>query len=291
MNNHEKEIERFQINAVFGLGGGELADEPWTVKDGDREIAYPYHYDGLPEYLEHHGDYPDHYATGVQYRTLIACGLYGAPGEVLIDSDGTTWKRIQSYPSSGETDCPGTDDDADDEAECPLCGDTGTHGMVCIGEGWAEWVYRSSVVHLRETDSRKIACGYDAVKAYRPEDLTADIELVTCEDCKYAHDEACAERAEQEYRDSGPMPESDPDRFRWLGYQRFACEETGEPYGSFEIFHSDSADLTNEDGERMARGFYWVAGFPGCLWDGDPMGPFDTAREAFDDASGWEENG
>ncbi len=33
-------------------------------------------------------------------------------------------------------------------------------------------------------------------------------------------------------------------------------------------------------------GFYWRPCFPGCLPDGDPIGPFPTWRDALDDARG-----
>lgn len=31
-------------------------------------------------------------------------------------------------------------------------------------------------------------------------------------------------------------------------------------------------------------GYYYAFGFPGCLHDGDPIGPFTTEQEALDDA-------
>jgi hypothetical protein len=33
----------------------------------------------------------------------------------------------------------------------------------------------------------------------------------------------------------------------------------------------------------MLSGWYWWACFPGCLPDGDPVGPFGTEQEAIDD--------
>lgn len=59
------------------------------------------------------------------------------------------------------------------------------------------------------------------------------------------------------------------------GYHPFHMEETQEPHGSFEIFH-------------QTRGWYWAAGFPGCLHDGEPSGPFATSRQALEDADGWD---
>ena len=56
-----------------------------------------------------------------------------------------------------------------------------------------------------------------------------------------------------------------------------------------EVFHHDSRDnVTFENGELshygMETGWYWWACFPGCLPDGDPMGPFATEAEALEDA-------
>lgn len=86
----------------------------------------------------------------------------------------------------------------------------------------------------------------------------------------------------------------------------------GEVYGSFETFQWDRFDCqdagmieqdeTSETGWvwfdfRMGgtyredadptdyEGFYWRACFPGCLPDGDPMGPFPSEQAAIDDAN------
>lgn len=54
-----------------------------------------------------------------------------------------------------------------------------------------------------------------------------------------------------------------------------------EPYGSFETFYlahkADEADYE--------QGWYWWACFPGCIPDGDPMGPFATEEDAISDAN------
>ena len=60
---------------------------------------------------------------------------------------------------------------------------------------------------------------------------------------------------------------------------------------SLEIFYSDVKDQTaetcfwnREDNEPVGSGwFYWHC-FPGCLPEGDPMGPFDTEDLAQKDA-------
>ena len=35
---------------------------------------------------------------------------------------------------------------------------------------------------------------------------------------------------------------------------------------------------------EQKRGYFWAASFPGCLWDSDPVGPFDSEAEALADA-------
>ena len=90
-------------------------------------------------------------------------------------------------------------------------------------------------------------------------------------------------------------------------------DEDGNEYGSFEVFHMDENDLvdvnhaiyeevamslngfngvnyTDEEVEEIASedylppGWYWWACFPGCLPDGDYMGPFASYEEALEDA-------
>jgi hypothetical protein len=68
-----------------------------------------------------------------------------------------------------------------------------------------------------------------------------------------------------------------------MGYHAFKDEE-GKEYGSFEVFHTDG--IGGGDYETQEPGFYWQACFPGCLPDGEPMGPFDTESAAIEDAQG-----
>lgn len=58
-------------------------------------------------------------------------------------------------------------------------------------------------------------------------------------------------------------------------------DASGYPYGSFETFR-----ITRENrGEAGLRcGHYWQACFPGCMPDGDPMGPFRSEFAAIRDA-------
>ena len=57
-----------------------------------------------------------------------------------------------------------------------------------------------------------------------------------------------------------------------MTYYSFHSDE-GEPHGSFEIFQ-----------ENKDPGWFWWACFPGCLPDGEEIGPFKTWKECFNDA-------
>jgi len=64
----------------------------------------------------------------------------------------------------------------------------------------------------------------------------------------------------------------------------------GQEFGSFEAFYlgnDGSAYGRNhltEEGTFAPSGWYWWPCFPGCLPDGEPIGPFETEREAIQDA-------
>jgi hypothetical protein len=58
------------------------------------------------------------------------------------------------------------------------------------------------------------------------------------------------------------------------GYHQFHDDETQESYGSFEVYENNG-------------GWFWQPGFPGCLADGDPTGPFATSQQAHEDADEW----
>ena len=65
-----------------------------------------------------------------------------------------------------------------------------------------------------------------------------------------------------------------------------------------EVFYLDarearemSAECFDGDDDLYHAGWYWWSCFPGCLPDGDPVGPFSTETEALEDAqSGAEED-
>ena len=79
----------------------------------------------------------------------------------------------------------------------------------------------------------------------------------------------------------------------FTGYHRFENPETGERYGSFQVFLDDAdfAKLPRHryrdydiEGNPVKPGWYWWACFPGCLPDGDAIGPFATPKDAYYDA-------
>lgn len=170
----EKEVERIQVECVFGLGGGELhIPHPRFPDEWDGSIRY--WYEGPPEYYEaelrHLGD--------EEYRTAIQDCMYGQP-DVPVG-----WKLIAQFRSSGERECwwcrPGTDwDKSEDQAQTPGGTNTGYRGdpkcqlcegsgYVYLGDGMCELVYRRILcpicgeeIHLdgKTTDGRLIgSCG------------------------------------------------------------------------------------------------------------------------------------
>jgi len=74
----------------------------------------------------------------------------------------------------------------------------------------------------------------------------------------------------QEYSD--PLRENDP----------HALPDIEITYWSAETNADFIRDYPNEEG--MEPGWYWQPCFPGCLPDGEPVGPFDTYEEALADA-------
>lgn len=152
-----------QVECVFGLGGGELADGP---KDG---FPFAYWYEGGPDYMGRaereaaewcscHGadgqdECPECNGHGsYEVRTVIADCLYGEP------TLPAGWTKVQMFISSGEAECghcgPGTEWDGSEaqtkatpdsatgykgDKACKLCEGS---GYVYIGDGWAEVVIR-----------------------------------------------------------------------------------------------------------------------------------------------------
>jgi|TARA_R110000851_G_scaffold14809_6_gene49775 hypothetical protein len=77
------------------------------------------------------------------------------------------------------------------------------------------------------------------------------------------------------------------------GYHRFHTDniyEYGpqESYGSFEVFWHDDKSVSNQETYHdMVAGWYWAAGFPGCMYDSAPTGPFAYSQQAHEDADEW----
>lgn len=79
----------------------------------------------------------------------------------------------------------------------------------------------------------------------------------------------------------------------YAGYHRFVGDD-GSPYGSFEIFFHRGGHMVDQDPDDgmplddwrdpEPPGWYWLACFPGCLPDGDSVGPFSTSMDAYYDA-------
>ena len=72
---------------------------------------------------------------------------------------------------------------------------------------------------------------------------------------------------------------------KYAGFHKFHNED-GESYGSFEVFWNNlSKRVTDDEGEPYPSGWYWWACFPGCLPDGDMIGPFASSLDAYLDAN------
>ncbi len=132
-----RDIEREEVEIVFGLTGGELSDRPWAV--------FRHWYEGPPAY--HKEDLPE---EGM-YRTAVTCALYRTLPKELEDGRAV-YKLEQSFEGSGEAPCPGSDEGDGRVAEnqcnthgrCWYCDERiyEPHSFVYIGPGWVEAVYR-----------------------------------------------------------------------------------------------------------------------------------------------------
>lgn len=193
MSDHERE----QIEWVFGLTGGELADKPiaysYTNDHGEeREGTFLYHYDGVPDYAGK-SEFADLYSDDCEYFTAVAFSLWGYPSEE-IQIGGKVFARVQEYLNSGETECPGkqsTDDGEDPCADeiCPLCerepGEE--HGYIYIGDGWAEVVYR----HDRTEHMRALASAHN-IEIWNEHELDcADCGAHSPESHTFVHHDYC----------------------------------------------------------------------------------------------------
>jgi len=185
MTYSEEAKEREEIEQVFSLTGGELEDKPWHYvrwvqqrpdwgKDQKQEHDYKsdpgklrFWYEGVPDYAG--GDFKDQYHPRVEYRTAVydrSCGHIG-PDDLIEDDDGSIWRCVAWFASSGEVQCPLWDNDEGDHLVkdedcknpdmpdvCYLCehdvhGDE--HGYIYLGDGWGEGVFKlESTKEMRE---------------------------------------------------------------------------------------------------------------------------------------------
>lgn len=66
-------------------------------------------------------------------------------------------------------------------------------------------------------------------------------------------------------------------------------EAGGNSLPNIEVFFLKKAtilvcDMRDEEGDPFEEGWYWQTGFPGCMPDGEPNGPFATQADALADA-------
>lgn len=157
------QIERSQIEAVFGLGGGELKKKPWRSKSKNSEgqpskWCRHHWYEGPPDYATRENENAARELVGIdkdyEIRTAIECRIFGAS----VPPKG--WTEINHYRSGGECDCPfcghGTEWEGSEsqakakekdprtntgyrgDPKCKLCEGS---GYVYIGDGYCEAVY------------------------------------------------------------------------------------------------------------------------------------------------------
>lgn len=123
--------ERWQIEYLCGLEYGDLSDEKFG--------SFAYNYAGVPQWAQ--DDFDDLWEEGVEYRTVIGQFLFGSPPEVIVH-DGAVWRLRRDYLCSPEVECPREGVVAG--RRCGLCDarQGEPHGMIYLGEGWLEVVYR-----------------------------------------------------------------------------------------------------------------------------------------------------
>lgn len=58
-----------------------------------------------------------------------------------------------------------------------------------------------------------------------------------------------------------------------------------------EVYYLDATEAgVDDDGEPIGAGWFYAFGFPGCLHDSDPVGPYSTEAEALAAAREGNEN-
>jgi hypothetical protein len=160
-------IEREQVEWVHGLTGGELSDRPMRYAHKGEKWNSPTHkfvpcferswarywYEGTPEWVEEFQQYEQD--DRGEFLTIVwNSGAYGDHlPPTTIRSGGRKWRKVATFASSCETECPGQHEDENkvtadhvgegEGTECVLCSAKlgGEHGMIYLGEGWLEAVY------------------------------------------------------------------------------------------------------------------------------------------------------
>jgi hypothetical protein len=68
--------------------------------------------------------------------------------------------------------------------------------------------------------------------------------------------------------------------FVYEGFQHF-IDANENPFGSFEVFKVDAGNFAGAD-----PGWYWQERRPGQLPSAPAFGPYDSAKEAYEEAIG-----
>ena len=176
------DIERMQVEVVFGLGGGELAGPP-SSEFPDEWDSIQFWYEGVPSYTsefedkdretckacngdgymglhedEDEDECPECNGDGdfdYELRTMLVCRMYGR------EDVPEGWEELGNFRNSGEAECwhcgPGTDWEGSEKQKLarekepntntcyrgdPSCKLCKGGGYVYIGDGWFEVVYR-----------------------------------------------------------------------------------------------------------------------------------------------------
>ena len=125
----QAQIERANVEACFGLTGGELGDK--------RFGSHRYWYEGCPEWCTgRDGNYTEEQSSSGRYRTIVAIVVGKKPDASDIPEG---WRFVALYRSCSQVDCTGCGE-GDEPAEgdsCPYC-EGG--GVQWLGDEWAEIV-------------------------------------------------------------------------------------------------------------------------------------------------------
>ncbi len=165
-------IERQRVEWIHGLTGGETADRPFRMLDLGRgkRLWARYWYEGAPDWSNEHAYDSGRKGWRGSWRTLVwDSGSYGShlPPQSFRDSSGRRWRKVASYRSAAECECPVPDSHLGKvtrreavllpankwdrqypkrrKAECPMCEERigSEHSYLYLGEGWLEAVYFS----------------------------------------------------------------------------------------------------------------------------------------------------